>query len=165
MRILVAILAAVTAAAVLAGTSSAAPLPGINIAGCTLGRGGQETVPPGTTVIFRNSWIARTVGLDNLFLSALDLNVSVNGVSVADPMSLWSDPYPVETVFTPPTGQDIDWIYPTGITLESGDSVTIVWSGVLTHPIADGFQPNFGGGHVPAGDLLGGNDTCTVTGA
>jgi hypothetical protein len=165
MRTLLAVTAAVTAAAVFAGTSSAAPLSGINIAVCTLGRGGQETVPAGTAVIFRNSWIARTVGLDNLFLNTLDLNVSVNGVPVADPMSFWSDPYPVETVFTPPTGQEIDWIYPTGITLESGDSVTIVWSGVLTHPITDGFQPTEGGGHVPAGDLLGGNDTCTVTGA
>lgn len=163
MRTLAVVAAAVAAAAVFAGPSSAAPLPGINIAGCTLGHGGQEYVPAGTTVIFRDSWIARTVGLDNLFLSTLDLNVSVNGAPVADPMSFWGDPYPVETVFTPPTGQDIDWIYPTGITLDAGESVTIVWSGVLAHPITDGFQPTDGGGLV-SGDLLGGNDTCTVTG-
>ena len=164
MRTLVAVVAAGVAATVFAGTSSAAPPPGINIAGCTLGSGGQRYVPAGTSVIFRDSWIARTVGLDNLFLSSLDLNVSVNGAPVADPMSYWGDPYSVQTVFTPPTGQDIDWIYPTGITLQAGDSVTITWSGVLTHPITDGFQPNFGGGEVAAGDLLGGKDTCTVTG-
>ena len=163
MRTLVAVLIAAVVATVCAGTSSAAPLPGINIAGCTLGSGGQKYVPAGTTVTFRDSWIARNATLDNLFLNTLDLNVSVNGTPVADPMSYWGDPYPVETVFTPPTGYDIDWIYPTGITLDAGDSVTIVFSGVLTHQITDGFTPTFGGGPV-SGDLLGGNDTCTVTG-
>jgi hypothetical protein len=49
-----------------------------------------------------------------------------------------------------------------GITLESGDSVTIVWTGVFAHPITDGFSPT-GGGGVVSDDLLGGNDTCTVT--
>jgi hypothetical protein len=77
-------------------------------------------------------------------------------------MSFWSDPQQVETIFTPPTGYDIDWVYPTGITLGSGDSVTIVWTGVFAHPITDGFPPT-GGGGVVSGDLLGGNDTCTVT--
>jgi len=55
-------------------------------------------------VSFRFPWIARTVGLDNLFENTLNLNVSVNGASVADPASFWGDPYPVETIFTPLPG-------------------------------------------------------------
>jgi hypothetical protein len=163
MRTLAAIGAAAVAAAVFAGTSAAAPPRTINIGNCTIGHGGQFTVPADTTVNFQFPWIARTVGLDNLFENTLDLNVSVDGAPVADPVSFWGAPYPTITIFTPPTGFEVDWFYPTGITLQSGDSVTIVWNGVLTHPITDGFQPTGGGGLV-SGDPLGGQDSCTVAG-
>jgi hypothetical protein len=113
-------------------------------------------------VTFATAWVARTAGLDNLFENTLDLNVSVDGTPVANPGSYWGAPYPTDTVFTPPTGFEVDWLYPTGVTLAAGESMTIVWSGVLPHPITDGFQRNDGGGLI-SGDVLGGHDTCTVT--
>ncbi len=113
-------------------------------------------------VTWRTSWIARTAGLDYLFENTLDLNVSVNGTPLANPGSYWGAPYPTDTVFTPPTGFEVDWVYPTGVTLDAGQSMTITWSGVLPHPITDGFTSDFGGGLI-SGDVLGGRDTCTVT--
>ncbi len=163
MRKLLVVCAALVAAAVFTGASAADTPTTINIAACTLVHGGQMSVPAGSTISFKISWITRTVGLENLFESALDLNASVDGAPIADPMSYWSALAPTTTVFNPADGYIITWLYPTGITLQSGDSVTLVWSGDITHAITDGFRPVDGGGPVKPGDLLGGNDTCTVT--
>lgn len=165
MRIAVALAAALATAAVsaaLAGSSKAAGDTTINIANCTLGHGGQITVDAGSTISFKLSWVTRTVGQEDLFLNALDLNAFVDGSPISDPMSYWSSPAPVQTVFAGGTGYIITWLYPTGITLQSGDSVTMTWNGVITHAITDGFPPSDGGGRVAPGDLLGGADTCTV---
>jgi hypothetical protein len=159
MRIALAVVAAMTAAVVagaFAGSSKADTPTTVSLVGCIFLHGGQVTVPAGSTISFRITEGARTAGLNEDFLRALDLNVSVDGASVADPMSYWSDPTAGTVNGT--DGSLTTWLYPTGITLQSGDSLTNVWNGVLTRPVPDGFGPV-----TPAGDWLGGNDTCTVT--
>ena len=159
-----AIAAAVAAAAALlvASPASAASDVTVSIAGCVFPGGGQATVPAGSTVSFRIGWLARTAGLEAAFLRDLDLTATVDGAAVAGPMSYWGAPAPATV-----DGADayrIDWLYPTGTTLGAGDSVTLVWQGVLWHPVTDGFPQAAGGGLAGPGDLLAGHDTCTVTG-
>lgn len=156
MRTIAVFCAAVVAAAVLIGTAAADTPVTVSIVSCTEQHGGQVTVPAGSTISFRFGWAARTQGLDQGFLNALDLNATIDGTPIADPMSYWSAPAPAVI-----NGNDAyltTWRYPTGITLQSGDSLTLDWSGVLTHPVTDGFTHG-----TFRGDVLGGNDTCTVT--
>lgn len=156
MRKLLVVCAAFIAAGVLTGTSAADSPTTVSVVGCTLLHGGNVTVPAGSTISFRFAWFARTAGLDDTFLRALDLNASVNGGAVADPSSYWSSP--TATNLNGINGDLTTWLYPTGITLQSGDSLTLVWDGVLSHPITDGItHGSF------KGDILGGADTCTVT--
>jgi len=159
MRIALAVTAAVAAAVVaasFAGISKADTPTTVSIVSCVLQHGGKVTVAAGSTISFRFGWAARTLGLDQEFLNALDLNASIDGTAIADASSYWSAPAPAVI-----NGNNVyltNWLYPTGITLQSGDSVTLVWNGVLTRPITDGFTHG-----VFKGDVLGGNDTCTVT--
>jgi hypothetical protein len=161
MKIALALCGAVAALG-LAGTAAAAPTT-VSIVGCTLVHGGSVTVPAGSTVSFRFSWGARTAGLDEAFVNDVNIAATVDGTPVADTGSYWGEPQ--LTVF--PNGDSgylVTWLYPTGITLGAGDTMTLVFQGVLDHPITDGFTTAEGGG-VASGDVLGGQDTCTVTGA
>ena len=156
MRTLLVLCAALVAASVYAGTSAADTPTTVSIVGCVDGHGGKVTVPAGSTISFRIGWAARSASMDKAFLNALDLNASVDGTAIADPMSYWSTPAPSVI-----NGQDAwvtTWLYPTGVTLQSGDSLTLFWQGVLSHPINDGFTKG-----AIKGDIAGGNDTCTVT--
>lgn len=156
MRTLLTLCAAVIAAGVFAGTAAADTPTTVSIVSCIDLHGGNVTVPAGSTISFRIGWAARSQGLDNNFLKALDLNASVDGTAIADPMSYWSAPAP--TVINGSSAWLTTWLYPTGITLQSGDSLTLVWTGVLTRGVTDGFSHQ-----AFKGDIFGGNDTCTVT--
>jgi hypothetical protein len=156
-KLLVVCAALVAAACVFAGASAADSPTTVSIVGCTLLHGGNVTVPAGSTINLRFSWVARTAGLDRLFEKALDLNVSVDGASVASPGSYWGDPFATITS-SGTNGFQVNWLYATGITLQSGDSLTFVWNGVLSHPVTDGLTPG-----SFSGDIFSGHDTCTVT--
>jgi hypothetical protein len=156
MRILLAVAAAMLATGVFAVNATADSPTTVSIINCVLQHGGQVTVPAGSTISFRIGWAAKTASLDSAFLKDLTLNATVDGSPIADAMSYWSTPAP--TVINGNSAYLTTWLYPTGITLQSGDSLTLVWNGVLRHPITDGF-----GNRAPAGDFLGGDDTCIVT--
>ena len=158
-----AVAAAVAAAGVLAGTAVSATDTTVSIVGCTEAHGGNVTVPAGSTISFRLGWVARSTGLDEAFLRDITTTATVDGTPVADADSYWSQPV-ATTTQSGSKAYEVDWLYPTGITLESGQSLTLTFQGELARPITDGFQSQ-GGGRAPAGDLLGGHDTCTVTAA
>jgi hypothetical protein len=152
MRALLALCAAMIAAAIIATGAAAAPVT-VSIVGCVLVHGGQETVPAGSTVSFRFGWGTRTKELSELFLRTVTVSASVDGTPVANADSYWTDPVYTGTAWL------TNWLYPTGVTLEAGDTMVLTFDAVLSHPVADGF-----GRPTPGGSIFGGPATCTVTG-
>jgi hypothetical protein len=94
------------------------------------------------------------------YLQERGLATGLITVCSEDLQLVWEQTPPVQIG---PNGKDSAWVtwwtYPTWITLQSGDSLTSVWTGELAHPISDGL------GNISSGDMLGGNDTCTITAA
>lgn len=163
MKGLTALCAAAFAAGALAGSAGADPgNVTVSLVACILAHGGHATVPAGSTVSVRFGWAARTAGLDEAFVRDIDIAASVDGTPVADTASYWGQPTAAD-LGGGLHGYIVNWLYPTGVTLGSGQSLTFVFDGELAHPITDGFTSAQGGGRVPAGDILGGQDTCTVT--
>jgi len=80
----------------------------------------------------------------------------VNGIPIGNPDQYWQDPIPA----TNPTGWVTWWIYDTGITLGSGQTMTIDFNLVVSHRIPDGF-----GNVAEPGQPLLAQNTCTITGA
>ncbi|HEY8030651.1 MAG TPA: hypothetical protein VIE38_14240 [Gaiellaceae bacterium] len=141
-----------------AGTSRADSNVTVRLVACAFFDGGHVTVPAGSTITLLVGEVTRTRGHDIAFLQDLALSASVDGNAIANPMSYFAAPVQIG-----PNGKDSAWVtwwtYPTWITLQSGDSLTSVWTGELAHPISDGL------GNISSGDMLGGNDTCTITAA
>jgi hypothetical protein len=108
-----------------------------------------------------------------VFLKDVTVTASVDGTQIANANSYWSAPEPF-----PPAGPKAlttVWTYPAGITLGAGQSMIFATDWVLAHAI--GAVPNvlgpmtppppwgvFGGGATPAGSIIGGPITCTITG-
>jgi hypothetical protein len=152
MKVFVAaVAAAVVAATFSVGAASAEPAT-VSLVACVLVHGGTATVPAGSTVTFRFGWLTREEALAEQFLQVVDVTASVDGVPVADANSYWTDPASTGS------GWLTNWLYPTGITLGAGDSLTLTWDATLSHPVADGF------GGVASDDVFGAPVTCTVTG-
>ncbi len=162
--VFIALCAAVLLAGVAASEASASTKPtGVSIVGCKV-NGGQATVPAGTDVVIFVGWVAARYGLDLAFLHDVTETAGdgtglplVDGVPIADPHQYWNAPIPT----TGPTGWATWWVYDTGITLASGQTMTVDLNLVLAHPITDGLDPR--AGVAPAGPLLAPR-LCTITG-
>jgi hypothetical protein len=164
--VLAAIVAAVTvtSSSAVASASTGAPSTSVTVGIFTCGvrDNGQFTVPAGSTVTFKLGWFQNNIGAIYNFLHAVTVTASVNGTPVANANSYFTAPEP-----QPPDapGNWITWwIYPTGITLAAGQSLTLTnYDWVLSHPLADGMPHGI---VDPAGSLFGdfgGPLSCTVT--
>jgi hypothetical protein len=165
--VLAAIIAAlaVTSTSAVASASTGAPSTSetVGILTCAVRDNGQFTVPAGSTVTFKLGWFQNNIGGIRNFLQDVTAIASVNGTPVANANSYFTAPEPLPP--DAPGNWITWWIYPTGITLAAGQSLTLTLDWVLSRPLADG-MPH--GVVDPAGDLFenGGLPSplsCTVT--
>ena len=128
---------------------------------CDVFRGGQTTVPAGSTITIRQGVAEQTLGILMAYLNAQTTTITVNGATVD-----------VSDEFGAPEGTIArnwgwtSWVtHPTGITLGAGDSISVTWTTTLAHPVSEVFNPAVGG---PPGQPMSNNGTvtytCTVTG-
>jgi hypothetical protein len=156
--------AAVLAAGLLGGVASTASAADVRVNPfiCSAFSGGSTTVPAGSSIVVRQGFSEQTLGILTAFLNDQTTTLSLNGGAPVDLSGAWTEPV---------QAADGSWVsfvtYPTGITLETGDSLTIAFTISTSHAIPEVFNPAAGG---PAGQpllLLGGGTstfTCTVTG-
>jgi hypothetical protein len=150
MGVVAALVGAVPAAA-LGATSE------VSAFGC-FNQGGNVTRPAGTEIVVRQGVSLGTKGLAQDFLQAQTTTVTVNGGGPVDISGLYSSPQLM---------LDGSWLtfvlYPTGITLGTGASMTFHFLLTVRNPIpqvspGEGTKPVL----VEPGTLL--EVTCTVTG-
>lgn len=146
---------------VASGASASQPVPGVRILGCAL-HGGHATTPAGTDVFLLVGEVTKTRGLDvawqhDLVETSSDGNGPplVDGVPISNPHQYWNAPIP--NVDQPGTWVTW-WIYDTGITLATGQTMTVDFNLLIEHPLTDGL----GGGAFPAGLQLPPTG-CTIT--
>ena len=122
--------------------------------------GGSETVPAGSQVDLTIAWTTKTRGLEDTFLDAVTTVASVDGNPIAN----------ANSYFGAPTGDNTDgwlmrWTYPTGITLASGQTMTVSFDWILAYEITDGYK--YGDppqkSHIGPGSAFGGPISCTIT--
>lgn len=155
-RLLLVLAAFVAAVAAMTTGATASTSTTVSFFDCTNYDNGQVTVPAGSTVTMQGGWVTKYLGQEYAFLQDVTVTASVNGTPITNTNSYWSAP----EVF-PLGGWVTWWTYPTGITLDAGQSLTFTTDWVLAHPLSNvGFGPP---NVVPAGDLIG-TRTCTVTG-
>ena len=156
---IVLLLATCAVAAGIAASTAAAANVNVNPFPCQVFQGGATTVPAGSTITIRSGISEQTLGIMKAYLNAQTTTISINGAT-ADVSNAWSDPVN--------QGPGLGWLsvvtYPTGITLAAGQSLVVVWTTTLAHPVPEVFNPAAGG---PAGQPAF-NDapvtfTCTVT--
>jgi hypothetical protein len=139
-------------AAALAGSGSAAAATAIVPPLRCANNGGQITVPAGSEVAIRDGWAATTRHLDLQFVDAQKTWLFVDGRR-SNISHQWANP-----VFDPTFDVWISWlVYPTGVTLGAGDSLTFRYVLTLRESVFDGWST------YPAGTLA--DISCTVTGA
>lgn len=163
MKRLLFILGTIVAAVAAMTTSAAASTPAtVDFIQCGSG-GGQVTVPAGSTVAFQGTWISLYLGQDYAFLHDVTVPASLDGTQITNTNSYWGAPQAIPADSKSGVIFAMQWTYPTGITLGAGQSLTFTTDWVLVHPIsAIGFGPP--PAVTPAGSVLGGPITCTVTG-
>lgn len=156
----VGILLAIAATAGIAASSAWADTAYVNPTNCALFHGGQVTVPAGSTITVRQGFSEQTRGILQAFLNSQTSTVSVNGGSPVDVSDQYSTP--VETAAGDFATRVV---YPTGITLGAGESLTIAFTLSLRNVVPEVFNPA-GGGEPgkPAFNVPGSTTfTCTVT--
>ena len=130
-------LAAGVAVSVLAGPALAAKpeWPGnIDVFHCVNTGGESWPLAAGTEISGTEFWGTKTQGQAQQWINSSKLTVAFNGVPVANP----------EQYFQPPQGSKDGgwlalWAYPTGITLNAGQSITMYFKHELTSTVFDGF--------------------------
>lgn len=162
-------LCSVTAiAAVAVGGASAFTRPaGVQIAACVFVGGGQATVPAGTDVVLDVGDITLRRGQAEAASKNWSFSLAnVDGAPITNPDGYWNAPTPETDFFyngvTYPKVWATWWIYDTGITLGTGETMTLDYSLVAQHPGTDGFSNGQPVGPFPQ-VVVGG--TCTITGA
>jgi hypothetical protein len=127
---------------------------------CFFVHGGSATVPAGDPVELRATWVAKTRGLVQDFLNAATASASINGIPLADPTSYFGAP----NSDLVPGGWATRWSYFTG-PLAVGQSMTVVYDAVVSHPVPDGISTNPDGTpYLYTGSVYGGPVSCTITG-
>ena len=128
--------------------------------GCIVGQGGNRTVPPGSTTVIRQGFSEQTLGILQSFLGAEITSVSVNDAAMIDVSESWDAPALLGGSWL------AEMRYPTGVTLQPGQSMRFTFALLLKKSVPEVFNPAPGG---PAGQpalnaaglQFGG--TCTVT--
>lgn len=125
---------------------------------CQTFQGGSQTVPAGSEITIRQGAAEQTLGILTDFINAQTTTITVNGATV-DVSNAW--PTPEQR----PTGDYASFItYPTGITLQAGQSLTVVWVTTVSHVVPEVFNP--AGGGEPGKPGMSTDPaifTCTVT--
>lgn len=100
----------------------------------------------------------QTRGTLTAYLNSQTTTISVNGTT-ADVSDAWAP------VVHRPTGDWVSFVtYPTGITLATGDSLSVVWTTTFDHVVPEVFNPAAGGSPgKPAFNLAPVSYACTVT--
>ena len=138
-------------AAALAGAGSATAVTAIVPPLRCANNGGQITAPAGSSVSIRDGWAAATRPLDLQFIEAQKTWIVADGRRT-NLRHQWADP-----IFDPGSGDWITWlVYPTGVTLGAGDSMTFHYVETLRESIFDGWSI------YPPGTVE--DVRCTVTG-
>lgn len=153
-------------AAVAVGGASAYTRPaGVQIAACVFVGGGQAIVPAGTDVVLDVGDITLRRGQAEAASKNWSFTLAnVDGTPITNPDSYWNSPT-LETD-VPAYGEIYPeawatwWIYDTGITLRTGDTMTVDYNLVAQHAGTDGFIPGPPVGPFPQ-LIVGG--TCTIT--
>jgi hypothetical protein len=164
----VAVLAALSAAALATNASAAFRANGVVALFCT-----SDTIPNNVELKLRMRWVVKNSGQITKFLSAQKLVWSVSGAASLShtpspeygDVSLWSAPVHSTTVDFNNDGtiDDVwyaDYLAPTGITLATGQSVTVAFTLTANAKTDDGFGTN-----IPAFQTISSGTSCTVTGA
>jgi hypothetical protein len=130
---------------------------------CAVDDNGQATVPAGSTITVRTAgWGVPNYGQIKDFLNAVTVTATVDGTPIANANSYWTPPE--RFISNPPEIRWVtDWIYPTGITLGAGQSLTFTTDWSVSHPLATAAHPP--GRPIPAGSVIGGPISCTITAA
>jgi hypothetical protein len=122
-------------------------------------RGSDETInaPQNTPISLRLGWFTSPKGAVRAFLQSEILDVSVNGVPVQNVDSYWG---PIRQVDEGVWG--VVWLYPTGISLAGGETMTVTFSLYISHTLTEvdpdtGERTFFG----PA-FIFGPTETCTI---
>jgi hypothetical protein len=144
--------------AALAASAAQAAVVNVNPFLCQAFQGGTQTVPAGSEITIRQGAAEQTLGTLTAYLNAQTTTITVNGTSV-DVSDAWPDPE------KRPTGDWVSFItYPTGITLQAGQSLSVVWVTTLAHIVPEVFNPAGGGeSGQPAFNLKPATFSCTVT--
>lgn len=161
-RVAGAIAAAATLALAVSASATAAATVTINpFFGCS---GGVRVVPADSTIVLRQGWLASNRGLAQDFENANTTTLSIDGVPRAD-----ADDASYLTLVEAPDGWISRWTYATGITLQSGQSLTYTFDWILSHQLHDGIiaadDRDQSPGFVGPGSAFGGALTCTVVAA
>lgn len=128
---------------------------------CFANHGGSMTVAAGSQITVRQGFAEQTRGILTAFLQAQTSAIALDGTTV-DVTDAYSD------LEQRPQGDWVSFVtYETGITLEAGDALSIVWRMTLDHPVPEVYNPAGGG---PAGQPAFNPEgsvawTCTVTAA
>jgi len=123
----------------------------VDIWGCAEFGGGEAAVPAGADLYLGYGWFAYSRGQQEAWLSSVRVTMTVDGVAVPNPDSLWTDIIKVDKRFWLTFWQ---YQYPTP--LENRESITVHMVLTLKSPVYDGAT------WFPAGTLA--DSTCVITG-
>jgi hypothetical protein len=123
----------------------------VDIWGCAESGGGQAAVPAGADLFLGYGWWTLSRGQQVAWLSSVRAAMTVDGVPVANPDSLWTEIIKADKRFWLTFWQ---YQYPTP--LENRQSITVHLELTLTVPVYDGVS------WYPAGTLV--DSTCVITG-
>jgi hypothetical protein len=160
VRVFAVLAALAAAAAVAAGVASASTATPVAVPTCFFVHGGGVNVPAGNPVELRATWVAKNLGLVVDFLNAVTASASIDGIALANPTNYFGGP-----------SSDLvsgrwatRWSYSTS-PLAVGQSMTVIYDAVVSHPVTDGLSTNLDGTpFLYTGSVYGGPVTCTVTG-
>jgi hypothetical protein len=155
-------LVSIIATLVLAGftgttASAASPSPVVSLPFCVRGSGETINAPPNTPISLRLGWFTSPRGAVKDFLQSEILDVSVNGVPVQNVDSYWG---PILQVDEGVWG--VVWLYPTGISLNGGETMTVTFSLYISHTLTE-VDPDTGErAFLGPAYVFGPTETCTI---
>lgn len=141
-----------------AASGAQAAVVNVNPFACQTFQGGSQTVPAGSQITIRQGVAEQTRGIVTDYLNAQTTTISVDGTTV-DVSDAW--PAPEMTL----NGSWATFItYPTGVTLTTGQTLTVVWVTTLDHTVPEVLNPAAGGlPGQPAFNAALVTYACTVT--
>jgi hypothetical protein len=123
----------------LPGTAIAGTPVEVSLARCYFAEGGEATVPAGSDVTVRLSWLENNRGRVQNFLNAQTTTADIDGAPIPNASDLWG---PIE-----PFGDDFyvsHWRAFAGTLENAGDSVTLHMQITLSRAVPEGRDPDTG---------------------